>query len=253
MSSTEDRSLRYVLSAGRTGTVFLAGLLSKQPGIAAAHEPDSSRYQMMLANLRNDWGIGGTALKMIFERARRRRIAAAAGRIYVEINPFLCPMTDMLPKAGHALRIVHIVRDPATWAVSIIAHKASIKYRSLIDYVPFGKPYPVPRPPEWGNLDTYKRALWRWNWCNQQICQLRRESDAFSVVRYEDLFADHESDRSAALRTIAQTLSLPSSTMDGDQPMYERANASSGAPGNIDRLAAQQICGNMARTYGYDY
>jgi hypothetical protein len=250
---TEAQAFRYVLSAGRTGTVFLAGLLNRQPGVIASHEPDSSRYQMMLANLRNDWGIGGDILKMAFERARKQRLEAAAGRTYVEINPFLCPMTDLLPMPGRELRIVHMVRDPATWAVSIVSHKASSRYRGIIDYVPFGKPYPVPRPAGWRRLGTYTRALWRWNWCNQRISELQHASDGYCIVRYEDLFADDTEIRNTVLQKIGCTLLLPAALKESDAPMHERANASSGNAEGIDRTAAQRICGEMARRYGYDY
>jgi hypothetical protein len=247
-----DATLRYVLSAGRTGTVFLARLLDGLPGITAAHEPDTSRYQMMLANLRNDWGIGGTLLKRWFERARDRRIATANG-VYVEVNPFLCPMTDLLSRAGRPLRIVHMVRDPATWAVSMTSHKATAPFRALIDYVPFAKPDPVPRPANWSSFNEYERALWRWNWCNSRIEAVRGDSTAYAMIRYEDLFGLDEVLRQEALATIGGALDLPARVHADRRQISIRANPSVRPGPSIDREAARRVCGELARSFGYDY
>jgi hypothetical protein len=253
MTGTGTQPLRYVLSAGRTGTVFLQRLMDDHlNGVTAAHEPGATRYQMILANLRNDWGIGGSALEWIFERSRTRRIAAAKGA-YVEINPFLCAMTDLLPKPGHRLKIVHMVRDPATWAASIATFKASVRFRRFIDKIPFAKPYPVPRPQGWRSLTEYERALWRWNWCNGRIGQLRPIADAYALVRYEDLFAPEPATRLAALETIMTTLELPGQLAGVRSDMGIRANASGGDGQDVNRPAAKRICGELARVYGYDY
>ena len=245
--------LRYVLSTGRTGTVFLSGLLNKQAGVIAAHEPDSSRYQMMLANLRNDLGIGGALLKRIFEASRKRRLEAAADGEYVELNPFLCPMADLIPLPGHQLRIVHMVRDPATWARSMTRHKATARFRPIIDHVPFAKFNPAPRPTGWNRLNEYERALWRWNWCNSRIQALQAQSDVYARVRYEDLFADDERRAATTLDLIRATLSLPATLQATRDDMSVRANPSTRDGPEIDRAAAARICGPLARSYGYDY
>jgi hypothetical protein len=253
MTRADAQPLRYVLSAGRTGTVFLQRLLSEHlDGVTASFEPAGTRYQMMLANFRNDWGIGGRAFKWLFERARDRRVEAATG-VYVEINSFLCAMTDLLPKPGRGLRIVHMVRDPATWAVSMATFKARTQFRHVIDYIPFAKPYPVPRPEGWRGLGEYERALWRWNWCNERINQLRPIADAYALVRYENLFASEPEARIAALETIGTTLDLPGRLADVRADMADRANPSPGKGHNIDRPTAKRICGQLARDYGYDY
>jgi len=253
MMRADAQPLRYVLSAGRTGTVFLQRLVGDHlDGVTVVHEPAATRYLMILANLRNDWGIGGSALKWLFEWARSRRISAGPG-IYVEINPFLCAMTDLLPKPGHGLRIVHMVRDPATWAVSITTFKASTRFRHGIKYVPFAKPYPVPRPEGWQRLNEYERSLWRWNWCNERIGQLEANSEAYALVRYEDLFAPNSSVRSAAFETLVTTLDLPGQLEPAPDELRVRANAWDGDGLGIDRQSAARICGKLARAYGYAY
>ncbi|WP_193366835.1 hypothetical protein [Pelagibius marinus] len=247
-------ALRYVLSAGRTGTVFLERLMNRQFAgtVTAAHEPAETRYQMMLGNLRNDWGLGGGLLKWLFERARTARVDEAGG-VYVEINPFLCAITDLLPQQGRPLRVVHVVRDPASWARSIATFKASDRYRAVIDWLPFARPYPSPRPAGWRACSDYERALWRWNWCNQRIHNLRAQTTSFALVRYEDLFSQDEAVRAVAFQAISDCLDLPGLLEAGPADLNNKENpyAWVGQPG--DRQAAGRICGVLARQCGYDY
>ncbi|MBS7670773.1 hypothetical protein [Croceicoccus gelatinilyticus] len=153
---------------------------------------------MMLANMRNDLGAGNDLLRAFFHRSRNRRLAER-GEEYVEINPFLCPMTDLLPESGKTLRVVHMVREPGDWAISISDFKASARFRDVINHVPFAKPYPSPRPPGWGNRPEIERALWRWHWCNSRIEDLKPHCEAYSLVRYEDVFS---TDLESASETI---------------------------------------------------
>jgi hypothetical protein len=119
--------------------------------------------------------------------------------------------------------------------------------------VRFGKPYPAPRPPGWGKLGNYERALWRWNWCNGRIEQLRPACEAFVTVRYEDLFAADESSRTATMRDITNALGIGELVHAHLANMSERANASTARQAIADRSAAAAICGALARAYGYDY
>lgn len=245
--------LRYVLSAGRTGTVFLEHFLNRHfPGVTAEHEPRVTRTQMMLANLRNDTGFGGTLLARWFTAARARREAAAPGN-YVELNPFLCAMTDLLPAPGRSLRVVHMVRDPADWSLSMTSFKASKAFRPFIDLVPFAKPYPSPRPADWTALDAYEKGLWRWNWCNSRIAALRPLCAAYVVVRYEDLFSGDEDRARDELRRIRTALALADPGPLDLSDMRRKVNPRPETGLSADREAAARICGALARDHGYAY
>lgn len=250
-SPAERRPWRYILSAGRTGTMFLETFLNSHcAGVTAVHEPSPTREQMMLANLRNDWGLGGSLLAWHFQKCRLARDAAHPGT-YVEINPFLCAMTDLLPDPARPLRVVHMVREPASWAVSMVAFKASTKFRHVIDYVPFAKPYPAPRPAGWRNLPEIEKALWRWHWCNSRLAALKERTPHYCLVRYEDLFASDER-RSAILAEVVATLGLDCSGPFDATPFAERRNPAPGvvAPPRPEAVAA--ICGDLARQLGYE-
>ena len=81
-----DRNIGFVLSAGRTGTVFLSRVLdSKLGGLRCVHEPRPSRLTLMMGNLRNRTGIGTKLIHGIFRRALEIfERAATAGRSTAE-------------------------------------------------------------------------------------------------------------------------------------------------------------------------
>jgi hypothetical protein len=249
-----DTTRRYVLSAGRTGTVFMENLIDDLvPGVTAMHEPTVTRYQMMLANLRNNWGVGRSALATWFRRSRHVRELAMRGT-YVELNPFLCAMSDLLPEQGRQMRVVHMVRHPADWARSITTFKSSHTFRAVIDYVPFAKPYPAPRPQGWQALSDYEKALWRWNWCNERILAVRDHCEAYTVVRYEDLFHGSPDQRQRAIGAIFQTLDLGPEPLINDLDLGKRVNTA--PPTNTvvdpDNSLAFDICGTLGRQFGYN-
>lgn len=242
---------RYILSAGRTGTVFLQQLFANYGSdITAEHEPSPTRYQMMLGNLRNDLGVFDRTTKAWVHRTRRRR-ANQTPNPYVEINPFLCAVTDALPDPERPLRIVHIVRAPGDWAQSMTVFKASSKYRAIIDYVPFAKPFPAPRPEGWNQLSQFDKNLWRWVWCNDRILALKAQSDRFETIRYEDLFHADAAHRLIAVHKIFATLGLtPPEQIDWT--LFERrVNPAPASDLEFNQDALERITGQLAKRLGY--
>ena len=244
---------RYVLSAGRTGTVFLESLFAVYAKNAVAvHEPDPTRYQMMLGNLRNDWNILATTTQRWVHASRRKRLSDAGGS-YIEINPFLCSVTDLLPDPARDLRIVHIVREPASWARSMTVFKASRKFRWIIDYIPFSKPFPSPRPDGWSDLPQFERNLWRWVWCNQRILALKPAARAFVTIRYEDLFSQDVDLRSKTVRKIFEVLDLPAPDQIDWTLFDTRINPAPASEESFDLSAVTRIAGPSAQVVGYDH
>lgn len=231
--------------------MFLEKLINRQFGSdTAQHEPAITRWQMMLANMRNDLGAADGLLRDFFHRSRDHRLAER-GEDYVEINPFLCAMTDLLPEAGKALRVVHMVREPGDWAISITNFKASARFRNVIDHVPFAKPYPSPRPRGWTRLPEIERALWRWQWCNSRIENLKPHCETYALVRYEDLF-------STDLEMVRRTVDIVSRTLNLREPLRldsadlsQRANPSQGENWRPGQDRIDSICGELASMYGY--
>jgi hypothetical protein len=246
------RPWRYILSSGRTGTMFLEKFLNTQcPDVIAVHEPFPTREQMMLANLRNDWGLGGSLLARTFRTSREARDRQHRNT-YVEINPFLCALTDLLPDPARELRVVHMVREPASWAVSMVAFKASTKFRHIIDYVPFAKPYPSPRPAGWGSLSEIDKALWRWHWCNSRLAALKDVTPYYCLVRYEDLFTENASGRNVLLEKIAATLGLDCHGPFDLETFGERRNPAPSVVAPPSPEATRRICCELGAQLGYN-
>ena len=254
-ANTAAPRICFVLSAGRTGTVFLTHLLEQHfPETFAVHEPFPARYELMLANLRNDTGLGGSLLRRFFRGVRDRRLEGLRpDQPYIELNPMLCPLCDLLPDLGQPFSVVHLVRQPLSWADSIASFRASKPFRPLIRFVPFSKPYPQPRPQGWTRLNELERALWRWRFCNEQIRMLRPHAQAYSVLRYEDLFSGDAKRREASL---AEFLYLLPIGFDGRLPEADfgtRANPkpASARPLPVDKARVETICGELMSDFGY--
>ncbi|MGD8327477.1 MAG: hypothetical protein PVF65_11225 [Sphingomonadales bacterium] len=245
---------RYILSAGRTGTVFLTHLLNTVEGVKAVHEPSPSRWQMMLANARNDFGIGGSLLRSWFNRTRclLHDKGIGDGHAFIELNPFLCALSDLIPEDGVETRVVHLVRHPEEWAASMSVFKASTRYRHVIDYIPFAKPYPAPRPEGWSHLSEFEKALWRWRWCNERLLALSKSATDFHTVHSEDLFGEDLEKRDTASKALFEGLALPGGFPQDFADSERHRNAR--PKGDIEKPqgAVVRICGPLAAELGYD-
>jgi len=246
----------FILSAGRTGTVWLAQTLSRRfPEVEFLHEPPPARRELVLGNLRNSWGVGGGSLRRMFLATRRKRWSQAASQGCVEINPMLCPITDLLEELLVPLRVVHLVRDPRTWAASILRFKASGVRRHVVDFVPFATPYPAPRPAGWKNLAPPGRALWRWRYCNEQIRAIRTACERYTVIRHEDMFSADSEVREQAVRRILDTLDLNAQNELDWFTIDQRVNAAPQAGANEMLPSESQIasiCGPLLAAFGYE-
>lgn len=243
-----------VLSAGRTGTVFLTRTLPAHVGgLHVVHEPPGSRTTLVLGNLRawSGWG-GGWLRDRIAAGIDARRRDLPPGTAYVEINPMLCPAADLLPDAVGPLRLVHLVRHPVGWVRSIRAFKASGWRRHLVDHLPFVSPSPWPRPEGFSEFDQVALALWRWRVCNERIEALAPRAERYLRLTYEELFTAERPVRIAALEQLLELLDRP---MPADPTPLLEASVANPAPAggrvDVDPELAERVCGPLLRRYGY--
>ena len=235
--------------------MFLSNLITEiDPATVAVHEPFPARLELLLGNLSNDVGPGRKLVQWLFVTTRRRRLSSLeSGRTYVEINPLLCPIIDLLPALGRPLNVIHVVREPLSWARSIGAFKASEGVRPFFSMIPFARPYPHPRPKDWRKLNQLERDLWRWRYCNENILANKGSYHGYTLLRYEDLFGSEET-REIAVKKMMTALPLrspemPSSAMFSgpvnQAPKTERTD-------DVDPCIVRAICGDLMDAFEYE-
>lgn len=222
--------------------------------IVAAHEPWPARWEHVLGNLRRSRASVEAPLTAAFTETRRRRIARLdAGCIYVEVNPHLCSLLDVVGRCVRPLHIVHLVREPASWLESITGFGASGWRRHLIDRLPYTRPYPAPLPAGWRQMTAPQKMLWRWRFCNEGIEALRSGASSFATVRFEDLLGADPPTRMTALSAVHRGLSL---RVPPDEPLLSRlgpmnARVPQRRSAGADSALVDLVCGDLIRRYGY--
>lgn len=235
----DGERLRFVLSAGRTGTLFLTGTLPRlEPSWKVEHEPSLSRRMFMLQNAA-DHGVPltGELARRLLAQSRRRQLASLdGGSVRIEINPFLSPLTMYLVDQVKPLHVVHMVRDPRTWIPSMANFKAAGWRRFVIDAIPFARPvHPMARP-GWIFRSRLERHAWWWRRTNENILALASVAASFRVVRYEDLFLRGEGAYRAALAEIVVGLGGCADPASMPEPSRNRVN-----PGRTGKTPAWEM------------
>jgi hypothetical protein len=253
IARNQDDPVNFVLSAGRTGTVFLTRLFEPVSNVQVVHEPFPARYELMLANMRNDFGLGKSLVRKLFLSSRKKRYASLSqNEKFIEVNPLMCPLVDLLKELDRPIHVVHMVREPLSWVKSISAFQASKYVRPFYPYIPFSTPFPSPRPAGWEKLNSTERQLWRWRFCNEQILAQREHFSRYSLVRYEDLFSQDQSKRMENVKSICETFEIPIDLVDTTSAFQQRQNpapARSVAP--VNEQVAFDICSDFSRQLGY--
>ncbi|MCA9150124.1 MAG: hypothetical protein KDA92_12515 [Planctomycetales bacterium] len=253
---------RLVLSAGRTGTVFLTHVFADAfPQLKVEHEPFPGRYELLLGNFRNDTGLARFVMRKLFLTVRQQRLRNLGDyEGLIEINPLICAVVDLLPELQRPMMVAHLVREPLSWARSITTFRASERIRPFFRWIPFSRPYPSPRPAGWGNLSELERALWRWRWCNERIEAQRPYFTSYELIRYEDLFDRNADTRDLAMQKVLRGLDLHGLSADWQTRYDSRVNAapvakpSSRLDGEdcVNADVVRSICGDLMNRYGYE-
>jgi hypothetical protein len=234
--------LGFVLSTGRTGTVFITKRLSQlYPDILSVHEPGKSRYQYLLGNFAKQWPVVTPLLHRWFWSSRpeiyKSRESYPEG--YIEVNPFLCSFADVLIKLETPLRIVHVVRDPYDWISSLFDFKASGYRKGFINYMPYNQP----TAPERTATNHIERLAWRWRLYNENILHLEQYAACYSQIKFEDLFSNNVDDATAAFGAIPKTFELghiDSELLDDRKKENANPNPKGTLP-LIERITAQEL------------
>lgn len=258
--------LRFVISAGRTATVFLARYLDQvaPANIEAVHEPESSRRVFMLWNASRAGVPGAEGLaRALFRRARRKvlRRLKATDALRIELNCFLAPLAPVLHETVRPLAVAHVVRHPYDWIVSMGNFRAAGWRRPIIHLVPFARIVHDEARAGWRRMSEIEKLAWRWRAAVESVLACEATADRYVLVRYEDMFAPDAAAPGGALHRVAETLFAERA---GEIPLTaarERQRENAAPEGDIpdwrawseaDRAAVNRICGALMERLGYD-
>ncbi len=255
----DGQKIRFILSAGRTGTVFLSRTLADlYPQYEVVHEPPSSRRTFMLWNAEAAGIAPAGSARRIFKRNRQRVLTGNGDRLRIEINPFLHPLAPELHEIVSPLYVVHLVRDAMDWIRSMANFGAAGWRRHLIDYTPLARTIHPAARKGWSRLDTFSRFAWRWRLANEQLLSLAKHSDYYGMIRYEDLFSSDESAACATLQRLVSGLQIEEIGTMADISWDRRVN-----PGRCGKIGdrrdwppevsdrVMEICGPLMKEFGY--
>ena len=212
----KELDVAWVLGTGRTGTSLLYHILYRlSPELVCFQEPPPGPILNFYSKIRAE-GLSNPRLdRFILNHLRRSREKLfrkkPAGK-YIEINPFLFGLTDLLQELFGKLRVVHMTRHPLTFISSAMnftpPHAGGPFIHTPLWKLNAARALGFPQT-EWQKLSEAEKWAWRWFFMNQKIISLREAggSDYF-LLKYEDLTSENEDRRRQPLKSLFHFLNL---------------------------------------------
>ncbi|HET6924804.1 MAG TPA: hypothetical protein VFH39_03175 [Candidatus Saccharimonadales bacterium] len=261
----------FILSTGRTGTVYLADLLNQLDGVVALHEPKPSRVLNAWTTAFLEGRISVDFMTAALAGKRRKTFKNVhAKRLYVESNNFIAGFADALGAVFDDPVVVHLVRDPRDFITSLTNRGDDRGIRKLFNkYVPYWA-Y-VPEGVKKRQLNALTRAAYRWVAINEYLDDFGTRSRNCHFFKFEDVFdREHPDQLHELLRAIGLTnrdisrldfaaKSRPAqprfSLLDRPSDSANRSKHAAMAPWRewtaAERQEVDRICGPLMRRYGY--
>ena len=244
-----------ILSAGRTGTLFLARYFdANYEGVTARHEPPLSRLIRMASHARMEGFLSDRSLRTLLAWERRREGPGRRG-LYIEANPYLSGCADLLADVWQNPTVVHVIRDPREHARSSLNHGMSRGLKGWLNrYLPFWYPNVI----KLLNLDhrpnRLEMAAAVWKLFNSLLQEAAPRYDDYHLLRHEEIFDESFS----GLRRLCGLLDLDYRDEGGAVSPRERINQ-----GRLDVLPSwtkwtsdqcrqlHRICSPLMEEFGY--
>lgn len=242
----DDKSVFFLLGMGRSGTNFLADMLSHCPVTLVHHEPVTEDFDAFVEAHSSE----ARALSYIenFRVAQMYHLAKAHDiRCYGEVNSALRfhgkALKAVLPKA----KLLHLVRDGRDVVRSIMERK---------HYMPEATSHhnlaPLPTDPlyaKWNSLSRFEKVCWLWADANRRVAQ-----DVPDWIAFEPLVSDYRYFRGRLLEPVGlemdeatwnKLVSSPTNvTKKFSFPKWQDWGAS-------QRAMFDAICGEQMARFGY--
>lgn len=171
----------FILALGRSGTNFLATLLSQDTRGRVHHEP--YRLDARFLNLRHA-GVFGTTLDHLLEQRFSELLPQGEDlAFYGEVNSFLRYEVDWLRRRFDPV-LIHLVRDGRDFVRSAYIRKVYTSFELDGPILPRDDdPYAA----RWAGMSRFQRLCWYWMHTNEFLA-----SRCESFARFEDMLRDYD-------------------------------------------------------------
>lgn len=166
----------FVTGMGRSGTTFLAELLSTCPDCSAHHECIGDREFWLMS-----WYLTSSDYTVPYLQQTREQIEASSNGtpVFVDVNSYLRNAVHGLKQVFDGSTVFHLVRDPRKVIPSIYARRSDRDVQQL------------PRDPEelrwWLKSDKFDRICWNWADSTRRLM-----GEDTITVRLEDIVGDYD-------------------------------------------------------------
>lgn len=240
----ESKNLFFILSIGRSGTKFLANLLSKAPRALVVHEPfiESIPHQEAFHDPdRAMRYIEGFRKREIYVRVRKFDVDT-----YGEVNSFLRRHCLALKKVFPRAKLLHLVRDGRDVVRSMYSRETMMAgaYDTRMIYPRSGA-----WRDKWSSMNRFERLCWYWMVENRYL----RECIG-RTVQFERILSSYEYFRENVLEPLGLKVSREVWKRAVDRPknvteVYRLPHWSKWS--DEMKSAFERICGEEMEKCGY--
>ena len=242
----DNKKVFFILSIGRSGTKWLADILSKSPRAYVVHEPFIEAIPHQEAF--NDPRKAEEYILKFRKKEIYLRVHTLDIDIYGEVNSFLRRHREALKKAFPNATILHLVRDGRAVVRSMYSRETLMAGAYDTKYI---RPKPGDRFfDKWDTMSRFEKLCWYWTVENQYLYECCNGR----VIQFEKIIADYEYFRERVLEPLG--LSIPKEVWEKEVQRSKNVSLQYKLPHwkEWDTWMKErfwEICGEVMRKLGY--
>jgi hypothetical protein len=252
----EIKKTGIIVSNGRTGTQFLATYFDKNyDDVVALHEPRPSFALRRYTHAYMAGKVSDAKMATVLKRKREKLMGSVSASTYIESNGYLHGFIPVLDQVWPDPTVIHIVRDPRSYAASALNHQEAHVMKNIFNrFVPHWLPdvrHLVNDSEVLSPLGNYAAF---WMVINSAIGQNAEGRESYYRIPYESLFGGDY----AGIRKICDCFSLEykatGNPVSPDTPINENQSTRVGhwrtwPPERCAEL--HRLCSPLMQEYGY--